>query len=75
MKKKNNNSNPVLKRPQDFFSAWLRSKFETLQDNNLTFYKNVLILALFVFNWGGIKPRWTPDKEVWPNPISVSIGD
>ena len=23
----------------------------------------------FVFNWGGIKPRRTPDKEVRPNPL------
>ena len=30
---------------------------------------------VFVFNWGGIKPRQTPDKDVWPNPISVSMGD
>ena len=26
---------------------------------------------VFVFNWGGIKPQRTPDKEVWPNPIIV----
>ena len=26
---------------------------------------------VFVFNWGGIKPQPTPDKEVWPNPIVV----
>ena len=29
----------------------------------------------FVFNWGGIKPQRTQVKEVWPNPISVSMGD
>ena len=22
-----------------------------------------------------LKPRWAPDKEVWPNPISVSKDD
>ena len=29
----------------------------------------------FVFTWGGIKTRRTPDKEVWTNPINVSMGD
>ena len=32
-------------------------------------------ICFYVFNWGGIKPWWTPDKEIWPNPISVSMGD
>jgi hypothetical protein len=36
----------------------------------LTKYK-----CCFIFNWGGIKPQLTPDKEVWPNPISVSMDD
>ena len=29
----------------------------------------------FVFKWGGIKPRRTPDKNFWSNLISVSMGD
>ena len=28
--------------------------------------------VLFVFNWGGIKPWWTPDKEVRPDPLVLA---
>ena len=30
------------------------------------------LFLCFVFNWEGIKPRRTPDKEVKPNPIALA---
>ena len=31
-------------------------------------FENMIGEICFDFNWGGIKPRWTPDKEVRSNP-------
>ena len=58
---------------KDQLKSSQKNKFLESTPNWLLSWGHVT-LHTFVFNWGGIKPRQTTDKEVWPNPISVSMG-
>ena len=66
-------------------AIWIRNQQKYTMEpkfflkSKYNFYANAIIclyIVCFLFlNEEALKPRRTPDKEVWPNPISVSMDD